>query len=1027
MEKIKNNTILRRIASVASLVLLSVLFIFIFSANASESSVEPTADLSIDYCNLSFRDRVTIKYAVDAGSVTNVKLLVWTEKPDSYAYGTQKYILESVGKSKINGKDYITFDFNELSAKQMTDTVYTVAYTEINGKPFYSAPHKYSVLQYAYNMLGKTKPSTADAELINLLENMLEYGASAQLNFDYHEERLANADYYQVLVDGGVLADGFNHGLFLEGETVSITAPHTNAQGEYFTKWIDSLGNVISNDVTATYTVGNSNVTILAQYSYDTGSIEYNLKSDGTYEVVGCNGNSKYLYIPAEHEGKAVTSVKTEAFANNTTIEYVSLPDTVTNIGNRAFKNCSNLKSVYLGSGLEVMGNECLSGTAITELVIPDSVKVIGQGAVKNTSLSTVTLPFIGGSRTTSNAYLGYIFGASAYGANASVVPASLGKVILSDAATEIPAFAFFGCDGIDQLIVGSSVEKIGNNAFYGMTDMDSIYLPASVISVPANAEASASPFYGCDEDLMIVLEKTTTSSYGKYWNYITESKTTFTVYMKTYDDYVKNGDSYRTADPSDASLSALLVNGNLISGFSPDVYSYTVNADINEGYGSVSAIPASAAASVMITKADANNGGTSIITVTSKDGSVTKTYTVIFELTGNFNASAEVVNKNNTEGTVTFVVDDGDTSTATFANEMLTKYSDLKITYAIIANRLATLNTELDSSTGKYNYVMSPDGKYTYTENSAALTFWRNILENERAEVISHTYTHAFPGINDDGGIQDFVNTSGNVTTSTNLPVGSATAEIYAAIQILEELLEADGRFLVEPGTDAATTDKTVNGVTYKTYYTYYKALLQTAIENNVIIGGRGTVFQAGSLNNFNSYVITKAAMADVSVRNSIHAMMVRPFDSTEQWKTYVDNANSLNGWAVFCIHKISESATSGHYILEEAAEELFAYTAGKNVWIANYSEASIYYSEWSSASVSTEYNGRSISVTLTDNEDNAIFNEALTVKVSVPSNWASAEANGKVLEVMTDADSSAYVLVNIVPDSGSVTLTAK
>lgn len=1022
MEKIKSNAIFRKIASVATLVLLSVLFIFTFSVAASESE----AELSIDYCNLSFRDRVTIKYAVDSGDVTDVKLLIWTEKPVSYTYGTQKYVLESVGKSKINGKDYMTFDFNELSAKQMTDTVYAVAYVDRAGVQSYSAPHKYSILQYAYNTLGKTKPSTASPELISLLENMLEYGAAAQLNFDYHEERLANADYYQVVVDGGVLADGFNHGLFLEGEIITLSAPPINDQSEAFSGWIDPLGSVISTDSTATYTVGNGNVTILASYSYNVDGIQYNLKSDETYEVVGYNGSSKYLYVPEQHEGKAVTSVKTDAFANNKVIEYLSLPDTVSNVGNRAFKNCSNLKSINLGKGLEVIGNECFCGTAITELVIPDSVKVIGHGAVKSTPLAIITLPFIGGSRTTSNAYLGYIFGGSSYGANASVVPATLGKVILSDAVSEIPAFAFYGCSGIDQLIVGSSVEKIGNNAFYGMTDMDSIYLPASVISVPANAEASASPFYGCDEDLMIVLEKTTTSSYGKYWNYITESKETFTVYMKTYDDYVKNADSYRTADPSDASLSALLVDGNLIDGFYPDVYSYTVNADINEGYGTVTAAAASAAATVIITNANADNGGVATIRVTSKDGQATKIYTVTFELTGSFNASAEVVNKNDAQGTVTFVIDDGDTSTATFANEMLTKYRDLKITYAIIANRLATLNTELDSSTGKYNYVTSPNGKYTYTENSAALTFWRNILENERAEVISHTYTHAFPGINDDGGIQDFVNTSGNVTTSTNLPVGSATAEIYAAIQILEELLEADGRFLVEPGTDAATTDKTVNGVTYKTYYTYYKALLQTAIENNVIIGGRGTVFQAGSLSNFNSYVITKAAMADVSVRNSIHAMMVRPFDNTEQWKTYVDNANSLNGWAVFCIHKISESATSGHYILEDAAEELFAYTAGKNVWIANYSEASLYYSEWSSASVSTEYNGGSISVTLTDNEDNAIFNEALTVKVSVPASWSNAVASGTALEILTNPDGSHYVLADIVPDSGTVTVSA-
>ena len=132
-------------------------------------------------------------------------------------------------------------------------------------------------------------------------------------------------------------------------------------------------------------------------------------------------------------------------------------------------------------------------------------------------------------------------------------------------------------------------------------------------------------------------------------------------------------------------------------------------------------------------------------------------------------------------------------------------------------------------------------------------------------------------------------------------------------------------------------------------------------------------------------------------------------------------------NGWATYCIHKISEAATSGHYILEKDAENMFAYAVSKNIWIANYTEAFLYYTEWASAEVSAVYDNGSIWVTLTDDEDNTMYNEDLTVKVAVPASWAAAEANGETLEVYTDEDGSFYVLVNIVPDSGTVCVSER
>ena len=47
-------------------------------------------------------------------------------------------------------------------------------------------------------------------------------------------------------------------------------------------------------------------------------------------------------------------------------------------------------------------------------------------------------------------------------------------------------------------------------------------------------------------------------------------------------------------------------------------------------------------------------------------------------------------------------------------------------------------------------------------------------------------------------------------------------------------------------------------------------------------------------------------------------------------------------------------------------------------------------------------------------------------TVEVSVPDNWQSATAGGNTYEVLKGNDGTSYVLVDIVPDSGVVTLSA-
>ena len=146
------------------------------------------------------------------------------------------------------------------------------------------------------------------------------------------------------------------------------------------------------------------------------------------------------------------------------------------------------------------------------------------------------------------------------------------------------------------------------------------------------------------------------------------------------------------------------------------------------------------------------------------------------------------------------------------------------------------------------------------------------------------------------------------------------------------------------------------------------------------------------------------------------------------DNWTAFIDHAIEQKGLAAYCIHNIIANPTShsGHNISEADAEELFAYALSKNVWVAQFTDAVMYYSEWSTSNVTTEYENGKVMVTLTDGEDNEVYNMALTVKVAVPANWDSAKLGGKTLEVFKNTDGSSYVYANIVPDSGVAEITA-
>lgn len=147
-----------------------------------------------------------------------------------------------------------------------------------------------------------------------------------------------------------------------------------------------------------------------------------------------------------------VVGIEREAFLSNANIESVSIPNSVTTIGNLAFYDC----------------------TGLWEIDIPNSVTTIGsQAFYRCTSLYNVKM-----SNSLTSISMAMFFGCT-----------SLGYVEIPSSVTTIESSAFSGCTSLGYVEIPNSVTTIESTAFY-KTNLSNIKIPGSVTSIGESAFA---------------------------------------------------------------------------------------------------------------------------------------------------------------------------------------------------------------------------------------------------------------------------------------------------------------------------------------------------------------------------------------------------------------------------------------------------------------------------------------------------------------------------------------------------------
>ena len=261
------------------------------SLTLSYTKAAPT--ITAKNISLSFEDEILLNVyftTTDVVGAVNYGLLTFSEKVSTPSHANA--ISVNPGYYESNG--YLGVTTPGIPAKKLGDTVYFAVYAELaDGTYVYSKCYHYSPYSYAYSLLSK---STTTQDMKNLIVAMLNYGAAAQVYFNYNtanpvnasltaEQKAFVADYNADMLDGLTTCAADKKGtLFGSGNTgFGKRTPSVNFEGAFSVNFYFSQPKAtVGSDVTfyvwdkATY---NSVDTLLPGNAIATSTCSF----DGTY------------------------------------------------------------------------------------------------------------------------------------------------------------------------------------------------------------------------------------------------------------------------------------------------------------------------------------------------------------------------------------------------------------------------------------------------------------------------------------------------------------------------------------------------------------------------------------------------------------------------------------------------------------------------------------------------------------------------------------------------------------------------
>ena len=142
-----------------------------------------------------------------------------------------------------------------------------------------------------------------------------------------------------------------------------------------------------------------------------------------------------------------VEQIKDSAFKDNTTLQSIILPDSVTVIESTAFHNCQELISIDTGNGiLEIKDTVFSTDHKLSNVILGNNITKIGNAAFSDCiSISNINFP---------------------------------------ETLIELGELAFYACSGLTEIIIPDSVVTIGIYAFSGCSSVNYVSIGRNLVSL---------------------------------------------------------------------------------------------------------------------------------------------------------------------------------------------------------------------------------------------------------------------------------------------------------------------------------------------------------------------------------------------------------------------------------------------------------------------------------------------------------------------------------------------------------------
>ncbi|MDD1747528.1 MAG: fibronectin type III domain-containing protein [Methanomassiliicoccales archaeon] len=221
------------------------------------------------------------------------------------------------------------------------------------------------------------------------------------------------------------------------------------------------------------------------------GDFEYRLINDGTeVEITRYNGLEGHVEIPSVIDGEPVTSIGNYSFLR-ASMTSVIIPNSVKSIGDSAFYACNYLTSLTIPNGVLSIGIEAFFRcSSLSNVTIPSSVTSIGVLAFNRcNSLLAIAVD----ESSTNYASLDGILYNKTLATLLQCPSGKVGALTIPYGVASIGDGAFYFCIYLTSITIPNGVTSIGLMAFYQCSSLTSVTIGCNVTTIGDCA------FYNCD------------------------------------------------------------------------------------------------------------------------------------------------------------------------------------------------------------------------------------------------------------------------------------------------------------------------------------------------------------------------------------------------------------------------------------------------------------------------------------------------------------------------------------------------